>query len=99
MFQPISSLRPIIPLGNSAKITPTTATSVTLARGAMGLIVQAVDGDVYFAINETADADSFFISQNAVVPTLIELDGGEGDMYISFLEKDGGAGLVYQLVR
>ena len=100
IFFPVSSLKATINIGAVVKnSTLTTAVRVKIKDGAQGILVQAVDGDIYFAFGDStivADTDSFIISASSVAPFVIEL---QSDMYISFLEKDSGAAVVYQLIR
>lgn len=67
---------------------------------ATGILLQAVDGDVYFTISEADDTDpaagAFYVQDASVFPILFEV----GDrLYIAFIEKDAGAKVTYQFIR
>jgi hypothetical protein len=72
----------------------------TIPGEATGMMIQAVDGDVYFTLSEANDDDpaagSFYIQNASVFPILFEAKSG---LYIAFLEKDSGAKITYQFVR
>lgn len=101
MFNQISKLKGMLPITNSVhEADLSTALTQKVSNGAAGLLVQAIDGDIYMAIGSSssleADDESFIISSSAVTPSIIEI--GEG-AYISFLEKDASAKVTYQFMR